>query len=363
MQEMSETITQLAQRADDTMRRLNATLTPENIAAFTEILDNLRRVSRRVDAMLAKADATFASAGRRRGRSARAGEAPSRPMPSTLTQKYASLGTDATASIGEIRAGRAQDERGRRPALAAGRRASRERGRGVARNGAGGPLRGGFPRRRRRSPAGPAPGDLRAARGRSRPRGEVAMKIDAVLPARPPAWRPAPSPGPASRIATSSWTRGLAAVRAALRHFRRRGADNRVELLRHAGHRVQPGARHACLLPVQPLDRAAAAKHPWAARVAARGRGPKGGLRLDTHLDEIYHDATEQPGTARITITAELRDPAGGTLLARRTFTRSAPAASYDAPGAVRGFNQALAALIDDIEGWVESEARPKSPR
>ena len=48
------------------------------------------------------------------------------------------------------------------------------------------------------------------------------------------------------------------------------------------------------------------------AQLAARlGGGPaKGGLRLDTNLDEIYHDASEQPGTARIAITAELVDPA-----------------------------------------------------
>ena len=36
-------------------------LTPENIAAVTEILENLRKASRRADALVAKADATFAS--------------------------------------------------------------------------------------------------------------------------------------------------------------------------------------------------------------------------------------------------------------------------------------------------------------
>jgi cholesterol transport system auxiliary component len=91
------------------------------------------------------------------------------------------------------------------------------------------------------------------------------------------------------------------------------------------------------------------------------GGAPGAGLRLDTHLDEIYHDAAGQPGTARITVTAELVDAASRATLARRTFTRSAPAASYDAPGAVRGFNEALAALIGDIEAWVAAEGRPKS--
>jgi ABC-type uncharacterized transport system auxiliary subunit len=96
------------------------------------------------------------------------------------------------------------------------------------------------------------------------------------------------------------------------------------------------------------------------AQLAARleGGAAKGALRLETHLEEIYHDAAEPPGTARITVAAELADPASRAVLARRTFTRSAPAASYDAPGAVRGFDQALAALIGDIEAWVAVEAR-----
>jgi len=86
--------------------------------------------------------------------------------------------------------------------------------------------------------------------------------------------------------------------------------------------------------------------------------GAKGALRLNTHLEEIYHDASQEPGTARITVTAELVEAASRAVLARRTFTRSAPAASYDAPGAVSGFNQALAALLGDIEGWVDAESR-----
>ena len=89
-----------------------------------------------------------------------------------------------------------------------------------------------------------------------------------------------------------------------------------------------------------------------------QGAASPGGLRLNTHLEEIYHDATQEPGTAHIAITAALVDPANGTTLARRTFTRSAPAATYDAPGAVGGFNQALAALLGDIEGWVDTESR-----
>lgn len=88
----------------------------------------------------------------------------------------------------------------------------------------------------------------------------------------------------------------------------------------------------------------------------------KAGTVLVTHLEEIYHDAAEEPGAARITVSARLEDAASRAVLARRSFTRSAPAASYDAQGAVRGFNQALAALVGDIEAWVDAETA-KKPR
>lgn len=114
MQEMSETLTQLAQRADETMRRINAILTPENSAAFSEVLENLRRASRQADATLAKADVALGSLGRAAddvrslagtiGNDAR-----------VLTERYASLGSEANEAIAEIRAAvrRMSDDVGR----------------------------------------------------------------------------------------------------------------------------------------------------------------------------------------------------------------------------------------------------------
>jgi ABC-type transporter Mla subunit MlaD len=102
MQQMSETLTQLAHRADETMRRLNAALTPENIAAFTEILDNLRRVSGRAEALLAKTDATVDSVGGAADE-VRAAATAIKNDARVLTQRYASLGSDAAASVVEIR--------------------------------------------------------------------------------------------------------------------------------------------------------------------------------------------------------------------------------------------------------------------
>ncbi len=94
------------------------------------------------------------------------------------------------------------------------------------------------------------------------------------------------------------------------------------------------------------------------AQLASRLQGddPRNRFVLRTHLDEIYHDAVVPPGTARIAISAELVDAATRAVVARRRFTRSAPAASYDAAGAVQGFNQAFGEVIDDIVEWVTAQ-------
>ena len=77
-----------------------------------------------------------------------------------------------------------------------------------------------------------------------------------------------------------------------------------------------------------------------------------GGFILATHLDEIYHDAAQQPGTARLTVSAQLVDPKNRAVVAQRVFNGAAPAASFDAPGAVDGMRRALGALLDEIAAW-----------
>jgi cholesterol transport system auxiliary component len=80
----------------------------------------------------------------------------------------------------------------------------------------------------------------------------------------------------------------------------------------------------------------------------------RGELVLSTHLAELYHDAASAPGSARVSLTAELTDPARRVLVARRSFSASASAASYDAAGAVQAFNQALATLLDELTAWID---------
>lgn len=81
----------------------------------------------------------------------------------------------------------------------------------------------------------------------------------------------------------------------------------------------------------------------------------RGDLVLSIYLAELYHDVASAPGSARVSLTAELTDPARRALVARRSFSASAPAATYDAPGAVQAFNRALAALLDEVTAWVDA--------
>ena len=113
----------------------------------------------------------------------------------------------------------------------------------------------------------------------------------------------------------------------------------------------RPGRRLSELL-VMRLERAGSFS-----TVATVVSGVKGQLVLGTHLAEFYHDAATAPGSVKVTITAELTDPVRRVLLARRSFERLAPAATYDAPGAVQAFNMAVTALLDEIAAWVEVAA------
>jgi len=87
--------------------------------------------------------------------------------------------------------------------------------------------------------------------------------------------------------------------------------------------------------------------------------GVEGALLLRVQLDELYHDATAPPGSARIVLSAQLSNPRTRTPIDKRTFTASAPATSYDAAGAVAGLRQALQRALDGIVGWAAAVPAP----
>jgi phospholipid/cholesterol/gamma-HCH transport system substrate-binding protein len=62
-QQFSETVGELARRADVTLARVNETLSPENVAAISETIENLRVATRESTGTLRRLDASVAKAG------------------------------------------------------------------------------------------------------------------------------------------------------------------------------------------------------------------------------------------------------------------------------------------------------------
>jgi len=61
MQQITQTMSQLASRADEVLQRISTTLSPANQAAIAESLENLRVASRGVNALTTRAGSTLAS--------------------------------------------------------------------------------------------------------------------------------------------------------------------------------------------------------------------------------------------------------------------------------------------------------------
>ena len=98
MQQITQTLGQLAQRADETMRRISTTLSPENQAALAQTLENLRVATHEAGALTTNAQATMSSIGRAadtlRGSVALAGDDLHR-----LAERYDALGAQAGTEL------------------------------------------------------------------------------------------------------------------------------------------------------------------------------------------------------------------------------------------------------------------------
>ena len=92
---------------------------------------------------------------------------------------------------------------------------------------------------------------------------------------------------------------------------------------------------------------------------ASTTSGVNGDLVLHTRLEELYHDASVDPGTVKIAVSAELVDAAGRLVGERRRFSRSVPAESANAAAAVEAANRAVTEVLDEIAAWLEG-SRPR---
>ncbi|HET9350491.1 MAG TPA: hypothetical protein VFO02_04085, partial [Burkholderiales bacterium] len=103
IQQVSESLQELAQRATETMRRVSTALSPENQRALTALLENLNRLAYNADRGLAGLDRTLASV----GAAAEEMRALSRGLgddASRLAARYDKLGDETTVAAREAAA-------------------------------------------------------------------------------------------------------------------------------------------------------------------------------------------------------------------------------------------------------------------
>lgn len=117
----------------------------------------------------------------------------------------------------------------------------------------------------------------------------------------------------------------------------------------------RPSNRLAQLL----VDRLAARRS--FASVTLAGRGIAGDVQLNLSVNDFYHDAAATPGAARIEVAAELVDRGSRRLIARQTFSASAPVNPANAAAAAAALGVASTKVLDDLVAWIEAKAAPST--
>jgi ABC-type uncharacterized transport system auxiliary subunit len=91
--------------------------------------------------------------------------------------------------------------------------------------------------------------------------------------------------------------------------------------------------------------------------VAASTSGLRGDLLLSLRLDELYLDASTEPGRVVLGVSAELIDWTQRRLLARRTFQREATVSRSGAAGLAEAASQAIGTLLGELGEWTAARA------
>ena len=101
LQQFSDTVTQLAENADQTLQRINETLSAQNQAAITETLDQMRLLTKSANKMTARLDGALVSI----GGAADSLRSSTREMSGEvhrLADRYDTLGAETTLGIREV---------------------------------------------------------------------------------------------------------------------------------------------------------------------------------------------------------------------------------------------------------------------
>lgn len=78
---------------------------------------------------------------------------------------------------------------------------------------------------------------------------------------------------------------------------------------------------------------------------------------LDVKLEQLYHDDSRPPGTARLEVFVRLVDRKTAKTIADRRFLYGEPVEIESAAFAVQAFERAVTRWLDDTVGWVLTTA------
>ena len=91
--------------------------------------------------------------------------------------------------------------------------------------------------------------------------------------------------------------------------------------------------------------------------VASSTSGVRGDLLLSLRLEELYLDASTDPGQVQLVVAAELIDWRQRKLVARRSFRQTAAVGPRDAPDLALAGSQAVGAMLGELVPWVAAAA------
>lgn len=78
-------------------------------------------------------------------------------------------------------------------------------------------------------------------------------------------------------------------------------------------------------------------------------------IALNAKISEFYHDATLTPPVVRVSVSVTLLNLHTRNKIAENTFEKNIPFSENNVKGAVRGFDQAVQEIIEDIAVWLSA--------
>jgi len=78
-----------------------------------------------------------------------------------------------------------------------------------------------------------------------------------------------------------------------------------------------------------------------------------GDFQLNSELLELYHDISERPGKARVSLRVELVNLKTRKIIAQKKFSAQAKLEEYDAAAAVEGLSHAVSNILHQVQSWL----------